>query len=82
MNKLEGRKLFKLHVYIIYTGAEFLSHKKHALYFVTKNSHSMMFKEVFSVCGENRQRSEHILREQKSYYFNVISGGNYIEYRV
>jgi hypothetical protein len=82
VNILEGRKLFKLYVCIIYTGVEFLFHKKHAQYFGTKNNHSMMIKEVFSVRGENHQTSESMRREQNLYYFNFISGGNYIEYRV
>jgi hypothetical protein len=64
VKKLEGRELFKLQVYIVHTGVEFLSHKKHPLYFITNNSHSMLFKESFDVLGEHRQKSENLLHEQ------------------
>lgn len=57
--------------------------KKHALYFITKNRHSVMFKGAFGVRGENSQKKgENVLREQNSYYSNVISVGNYSEYSV
>jgi hypothetical protein len=58
VNTLEGGKFFKLQVYIIYiyTGVELIKQKKQALYFITKNSHSIMFKEAFGVGGENRPK--------------------------